>query len=111
MAKATSAQEVFEFICTRFRPDKAPNAKASFAFNLSGEGGGQYWTVIENGVCSSGTGDSPTPPEITIIASAPDFLAFVNGELNPMAAITMGKLKIIGNMASALKMVTWFDLN
>ncbi len=110
MATATSARQIFDNICTRFRADKAASDKATFLFNLSGEDGGQFWAHITDGTCSAGEGTAPAPADITIITSSEDFVKLVNGELNAMTAFMQGKFKVQGNMSVALKMIGWFDL-
>src|SRR5271165_6140423 len=111
MATATSAKEVFENICSRFKADKAVGESALFKFDLSGDNGGQYWAKITNGSCSAGEGEPPAKPDITVISSAENFVKLVNGEMNPMMGMMQGKFKVDGNMSLALKMVSWFDLS
>jgi len=109
MVKAESAKQVFENICSRFVPEKAgPADRGAFAFDLGGE---KYWALIEGGACAAGEGDGPTAPDITVRSTPESFVALVNGELNPMIAITTGKIKVQGNMGMALKMIGWFDLS
>ncbi len=111
MATAASAQEIFDGMCERFRADKAGNESANFQFDLSGEGGGQWWTTIANGTCSAGTGSAPTAADITVTAQAADFVRLVNGEMNAMTGFMQGKFKVQGNMGIALKMINWFDMS
>lgn len=111
MATAENAKEVFENICSRFQPDKAGSDKATFLFELSGDGGGTYWTAIADGGCAAGEGQPPLAADITIVAAAEDFVELVNGKLNPMTAFMQGKFKVQGNMGMALKMINWFDLS
>lgn len=108
MATAQNAKEVFDNICSRFQPEKATNDKAVFAFNLNSA---LYWTVIENGTCSAGEGDPPRVADITVVSTETDFVALINGQLNPMTAFMQGKFKVQGNMGMALKMISWFDLS
>ncbi len=112
MAKAANAKEVFDNLCSQFKPEKAPNEKAVFVFDLSGEGGSKYWSKIDNGTCDAGEGPLPAglTADITVLATAADFVALVNGEINPMMGFMQGKFKVQGNMGIALKMMTWFNL-
>ncbi len=111
MATAENAKQVFENICTRFKPDKAGSSKATFQFDLSGDGGGTYWTSVADGGCSAGEGTPPQAADITIVSSAADFVSLVNGQLQPMNAFMQGKIKVQGNMGLALKLTDWFDLS
>ena len=110
MQKATSVQEVFDNICTTFKPDKAAGEKAMFQFDFSGAAGGRFWTKVADGTCASGNGDAPEKADITILSSAEDWVAVVNGELNPMTAFMAGKIKVQGNMGLALKLQNWFSI-
>ena len=107
---ATTAKEVFDNICERFQPSRAGHETAMFRFDLSGELGGQYWTHITDGTCAAGTGEPPSAPDITIVASGEAFVQLVNQQLQPMIALMQGKIKVQGNMGTALKMISWFDL-
>lgn len=63
------------------------------------------------------TGDSvlvtPNPDdddaETTLVMSSENLQKLVNGELNPMVAFTMGKLKIFGSKGIALKLSSLLD--
>jgi putative sterol carrier protein len=110
MANATSVKEVFDNLCSRFQADKAGSDSAMFRFDLSGDGGGQYWAHIDKGSCRSGAGEPPGTPDITVLATGDDFVKMVNGEIQPMMAFMQGKLKVQGNMGIALKLVNWFDM-
>ncbi|HHL22303.1 MAG TPA: SCP2 sterol-binding domain-containing protein [Aliiroseovarius sp.] len=42
--------------------------------------------------------------EVTLTASAEDFEAMMNGELNPTTAFMTGKLKVDGDMGAAMRL-------
>ena len=42
--------------------------------------------------------------EVTLTASAEDFEAMMNGELNPTTAFMTGKLKVDGDMSAAMRL-------
>jgi putative sterol carrier protein len=107
MAKATSIQEVFAAMPARFSPEKAGDLQAVFQFDLTGEGGGQYIVTIANGTCTVSEGLAPNPTT-TLTASAADYLALANGELEAMPAFMQGRLKIRGDLSAALKMQAIF---
>lgn len=86
-------------------PAKVATLKASFQFELSGEGGGTFHAVFDNGTHNIGEG--PTEhPGCTVVMAAPDFLALATGKLNPTAAFMSGKLKIKGDMGQAMRLQT-----
>ncbi len=111
MPTATNVKEIFDSMCTRFRPEKAGSDSATFQFDLSGADGGKYWTHIVNQECSAGEGVPPSEPDITVVSGAEDFIKLINGELNAMTAFMQGKFKVQGNMSVALKMLSWFDMS
>ena len=103
MASATSAQEVFDAIPGHVSPEALKGMNARVQFDLSGEGGGQWGIGIADGAVTVEKGTTPSP-NVTLTTSASDYLAIVNGELNPMNAFMQGKIKIKGDMALMLKL-------
>ncbi len=109
MPRASSLEEIFENVETGFNPEKAEGVNAVFQFNVTGEGGGQYWARIQNQQIEVERGEHASP-DMIMTASAEDFLAVFNGELNPMMAFMQGKIKVKGEMALALKLQTILGL-
>lgn len=107
MAKATSVQEVFAAMPRQFSPDKAGDLQAVFQFDLTGEGGGQYYATIADGTCTVSEGQASNPTT-TFTASAADYLALANGELDVVPAFMQGRIKVKGDLAAAMKMQTIF---
>ena len=109
MPRVSSIKEIFEHIDEGFVPEKAEGVDAIFQFNLTGDNGGQYWikVVDQQADVHEGEHESPT---MTITATADDYLALVNGELNAMTAFMQGKIKVKGDMGLALKLQAMFGL-
>lgn len=84
-------------------PAKIANLKASYQFDLTGEGGGTYHASFENGSYDIGEG-AVASPGCSVTMAAGDFLSMVSGKLNPTAAFMSGKLKIKGDMGLAMKL-------
>lgn len=104
--QATSVKDVFERqIPARLqaKPDVVSKINAIYQFNISGAGGGS-WSVD----CTQPGGKVAAGPaagaKCTVAATDQDFLAIVNGKLNPQMAFMSGKLKIQGDMGLALKL-------
>jgi hypothetical protein len=101
-----SVKEIFEHhIPAKFqaKPDVVQRIGAIYQFNISGPGGGS-WSVDctqPGGKVAAGT--SPGA-KCTVVATEADFLAIVNGKLNPQMAFMSGKLKIQGDMGLAMKL-------
>jgi len=84
-------------------PAKIANLKASYQFELTGEGGGTFHAKFDNGTYEIGEGPLPDAGCTISIATA-DFFALLERKLNPMAAFMAGKLKVRGDMGMALKL-------
>jgi putative sterol carrier protein len=104
--QAASVQDVFERHMParlKAKPDLVTKINAVYQFNISGAAGGQ-WAVdcaTPGGLVTAG---SAAAARCTVNCTDLDFLAIVNGKLNPQMAFMMGKLKIQGDMGLALKL-------
>ena len=77
-----------------------------FHFDISGENGGQYTLKLEDGELSSHEG-LQGDAKCTVKASDANFIALVTGQLNPMMALMLGKVKIT-NQGEMLKYAKLF---
>ncbi len=93
-----------------FKPEEAGDMNATVQFDLSGDGGGQWHAVLADGKLKVESGPAPQP-NITIITSATNFLALVNGELKAMPAFMTGKVKVKGNVGLLMKMQSLFSMS
>ena len=109
MPRVTTIKEIFERMPSVFLPEKAAGLNAVIQFEMTGEGGGAYYATIADGKCTVTEGVALNP-SMTLSAAATDYLAVVNGELNPMQAFMQGKIKMKGDMSLALKMQQFFRL-
>jgi len=85
------------------KPDVVAKINSIYQFNISGPNGGQ-WSVDctqPGGLVAAGTSAGA---KCTVNATDADFLAIVNGKLNPQMAFMSGKLKIQGDMGLAMKL-------
>ena len=92
---------------SRFKKDAAKGLTATYQFDLSGDGGGQWYAAIANEQCEVKEGKAASP-NITISMAAKDYLDMVNGKLNGQMAFMTGKLKIAGDMGLALRLQSLF---
>src|SRR5512137_613101 len=103
---AESVKDVFEKHMPeklRAKPDVVGKINSIYQFNIGGAAGGQ-WSVDctqPGGVIAAGAAPAP---KCTVTCTDADFLAIVNGKLNPQMAFMSGKLKIQGDMALAMKL-------
>ena len=92
---------------SRFKKDAAKGLTATYQFDLSGDGGGQWYAAIANEQCEVKEVKAASP-NITISMAAKDYLDMVNGKLNGQMAFMTGKLKIAGDMGLALRLQSLF---
>lgn len=109
MPKAASVQEIFENMASQFSADAAAGVDAVFQFSLSGDSGGSYWIKVADQKAQINQGEHESPT-MTLSASADDFLALANGELNAMSAFMAGKIKVKGDMGLAMKLQSIFKI-
>jgi len=105
--RVTSVKEVFEAMAGKFLPEQAGDLNATIQFDLSGEGGGQWYVTIADrqAVVNQGVASSPN---VTFSTSVNDYLAIINGDLNPVNAFMQGKVRVQGDVALAMKMQNLF---
>ena len=74
-----------------------------FQFEISGDGGGTWHAVVNDGSLdvSEGSHESPTA---TVTAKASDYIKICNGDMNGLRAVMTGKMKVTGNIVLARKM-------
>ena len=105
--RATKAQEIFDAMPGRLLPEQAGDLNATILFELTGEGGGEWSLTLANRQATVVAGAAPNPT-MTFSASASDYVAIINGDLNPMQAFMQGKVKIKGDMGAAMKLQKLF---
>jgi putative sterol carrier protein len=108
-ASAGSVQAVFDGMLDGFNADAAAGVDVVFQFNISGEGGGNWHSVIKDGACSIDAG-AHHKPACTIKMAAADFLAMMGGKLSAMQAYTSGKLQIEGDVMKSQLLEKLFQI-
>jgi len=108
MPRVNSVQEVFNAMPSRFLPDQAGDMRATIQFDLSGEGGGQWYVTIADRALDVHTGLAQAA-SLTLTTSTTDYLSIINGELKPMAAFMQGKVRVKGEMPLLMKMQSLFS--
>jgi putative sterol carrier protein len=102
-----SVKQIFDEMPSNLNADAAKGLNAVIQFNLSGDGGGNYHTVIKDGACTVQEG-AHASPNMTLTMTAQDYVDMVMGKLNGQMAFMSGKLKIAGDMGLAMKLQNLF---
>ncbi len=92
-----------------FVADAAAGVDVVFQYQITGEGGGEWFCAVKDGSCrvESGTHQKPT---CSLKIGVGDFLDLMNGKLPPMQAYTSGKLKIEGDIMKSQLIEKLFKL-
>jgi putative sterol carrier protein len=107
MPKFTTAAEAFEALSEKAASQNLAGVDAVILFDLAGEGGGQWTATAAEGTLSLAEG-APASPQVTIRFSADDFLALMNGEMNPIAAFMQGRIRVEGDVSVAMRLQSLF---
>lgn len=102
MPQHDTVDELVKSYPDHFNPEKAQGMDAAVQLNLTGEGGGQYYAVVQDQTLNveEGTHDAP---DTTLTTSAENWLKVNNGEANPMQLMMQGDLKVEGSIPTATK--------
>lgn len=107
MAEVVSVKPIFEAMPLSVNKETTKNAVVVYQFNLSGEGGGQFIVTINQGVCTVEEGVAPAP-DVTITATAADYLSIVTGAMPFGWAYINGRLKVAGDLRLVLRLGAYF---
>lgn len=108
MATREEIASIFPQLVERLKSAQVQAINAAIQFDLSGDNGGMYWLNISDDNVESGEG-AVDSPKMTVRSSGDDFKSMITGELNPMQAFMMGKIKINGDTNLALKLMPLFN--
>ncbi|MCX8071354.1 MAG: SCP2 sterol-binding domain-containing protein [Candidatus Binatia bacterium] len=107
MSVADQVKEIFNQMPANLNADAAKGMNAVIQFNLTGDGGGNYYVTIKDGTCTVTEGTHQSP-NMTMTMAAQDYVDMITGKLNGQMAFMSGKLKIAGDMGLAMKMQSLF---
>ena len=106
MAPKTAGQMIQE-MPGAFRPERAARASAVIQFQISGEGGGDWYVTIKNKTCTLTEGIADKP-NATVSMSNDDYVALGTGEMSTMKAFTSRRIKTSGDLSLLKRMERWF---
>ena len=98
-----TVQQAIEGMTLSINPDEAKDLNATIQFNVSGEGGGDYYLTIASGKCDFSAG-VVADPTLTINTPADVWLKIARNELSGAMALMTGKYKASGKMGLLMKM-------
>jgi putative sterol carrier protein len=103
----TTVRSIFERMPETFLKEKAAGMNAVIQFDITGDGGGRWYASIVDGALTVVEG-LHADPQLTLSASAPDYIDISTGKLNGQLAFMTGRLTARGNLALAIKMQSVF---
>jgi hypothetical protein len=111
-----SPEEVHEALSQAFAvmplfywPERGHDLRATYLFDLEGEGGGQWWVAIDRGECASGEG-LPALADCRFRTRPAYWLDLQTKELNPLWALLSRRLRLGGKIGLALKLDKLFAI-
>jgi predicted lipid carrier protein YhbT len=98
-----TADELFASLPERFRSERAGDLRATYAFELEGDGGGSWTVRVADGALGVEDG-AAAAADVTVRAKAADWLAIVEGRMDPQLAYLTKRLRVSGDLQLALRL-------
>jgi putative sterol carrier protein len=96
-----TAREFFESIAAKAEPERLKGVDSSYLFDVAGEG---RWLVQVRDQKVTVTENPESGADVTFSLSAETFGKLLAKKQNPMIAYMTGKLKISGDMSTAMEL-------
>ncbi len=103
-----TATEFIHRLPARATPEALEGVETNFFFDISGEGGGQYTVIAQDGQLQVLDGQQGET-KCKVTAKSDDFMSVIRGDSNPMMAVMTGKVKI-SNTGELLKYAKLFGI-
>lgn len=101
-------EDFIKAVPTLIDESKTVGVQAQIQLNLSGEGGGSYYVVVNDGSVKVEKGTLENP-QMTLSTTTETALELLKGKSNPMTAVMTGKVKIAGDMSVGMKLFKLFS--
>jgi putative sterol carrier protein len=98
-----TVKEIFERMPASFVEDAALELDVVIQFDITGDGGGKWYAAIEHGAIRVVEGASEAP-NLTISATAADYIDISSGALNEQLAFMTGRIRAKGDLGLAMKL-------
>ena len=102
-------EDVFRLLEKQFAPEKAGATDVTVQLHLTGEGGGDWFVRIRGGALQVVQGVAEAP-DLRVTVSVADYLALMNGEMDPIRAYMRGKVKAEGDLRLVYRLQYLFHL-
>lgn len=103
-----NVHQVMTSIPEYFNAEKAKGVSGVVQCMFSGDQASDWVITIQNQTCTVEEG-STTNPDLTIKADAEDGVNLLTGQLDPMRAYMLGKIKVFGDLSLGMKLVNFFE--
>ncbi|HRE28098.1 MAG TPA: SCP2 sterol-binding domain-containing protein, partial [Anaerolineales bacterium] len=97
MQKATNIQQLFDDMPRRWLPEKSAGIRAIIQLELTGDDAQTAQFHVNDGALDVKMGPVDNA-NLTLTASAADYMAISNGELDAVKAFMQGRLKAKGDL-------------
>ena len=108
-AAGDAVGDIFDALGKSFNAEAAAGVDVVFQYNISGDGGGDWYTAIKDQACTVAAG-AHAKPSCTLKMAAADFIAMMRGQLPAMQAFSSGKLVIEGDIMKSQLIEKLFKL-
>lgn len=105
--KQFTIKELLDLLPAAYQPDGKDPSKTTIQLNAKGEGGGDWYIMIDGSKCKVVEGVSPNS-DLKLTASAADLLDVVSGKLDVMKAYMTGRIHFSGSLNLAMKISRLF---
>jgi len=106
-SRVDTVQGYFDTLQERFVASASTGVEAVFQFEISGDGGGTWHAVVNDGKLDVLDGAHEKPTAV-VTSNAKDYLKICNGDMNGLRAVMTRKMKVAGNLVLARKMQKMF---
>lgn len=103
-----NVKQIMEEIPNYFNPDKAKGVSGVVQCMFTGDQASNWVISIKDQECKVEEG-AVNNPDLTIKAKAEDGVKLLTGEMDPMRAYMLGKIRVYGDLALGMKLMNFFD--
>lgn len=105
-----SVEEVLALLPQHFLPEEAGETDVTVQLHLTGAGGGDWFVRIRDGRLTVSQGVAEGTPDLRVTCTVADYLALVNGEMDPLAAYMRGRVRVEGDVRLVYRLQFLFRL-